>query len=139
MSKKETKTKEPKSLIQKWTEWLTGWSKSRPSNEFSYGKGMDRVSMKLPKSVEEQLKMVNVMQMLDQYPYDYKLKLEFFNMIAPYGTTLNQPVSLELLGYAGTETYILLYQDMLLRPLSQGAANMFQEIIQEILPASSAE
>lgn len=126
--------KEKKSLLDRWSEWLGIRTKSRPSNEFSYGKGMDKVIMRLPKSVEEQFKLVNMMEVLDQFPNDYKLKLEFFNMIAQYGTTLDQPVSMTLLGYGGTETYISLYCDLLLRPLSQGAATKLQETITEILP-----
>ena len=126
--------KEKKSLLDRWAEWLGLRSKSRPSNEFSYGKGLDKVTMKLPRNVEEQFKMVNMMQVLDQFPNDYKLKLEFFNLIAPYGTVMNQTVSMELLGYAGTETYISLYSDLLLRPLSQGAATKLQDMITEILP-----
>lgn len=126
--------KEKKSLLDRWSEWLGIRTKSRPSNEFSYGKGMDKVTMRLPKSVEEQFKLVNMMEVLDQFPNDYKLKLEFFNMIAQYGTTLDQPVSMTLLGYDGTETYISLYCDLLLRPLSQGAATKLQETITEILP-----
>lgn len=126
--------KEKKSLLDRWSEWLGIRSKSRPSNEFSYGKGMDKVTMRLPKSVEEQFKLVNMMEVLDQFPNDYKLKLEFFNMIAQYGTTLDQPVSMTILGYDGTETYISLYCDLLLRPLSQGAATKLQETITEILP-----
>lgn len=126
--------KEKKSLLDRWSEWLGLRGKSRPANEFSYGKGMDKVTMRLPKSVEEQFKLVNMMEVLDQFPNDYKLKLEFFNMIAQYGTTLDQPVSMTLLGYDGTETYISLYCDLLLRPLSQGAATKLQETITEILP-----
>ena len=126
--------KEKKSLLDRWSEWLGIRTKSRPSNEFSYGKGMDKVTMRLPKSVEEQFKLVNMMEVLDQFPNDYKLKLDFFNMIAQYGTTLDQPVSMTLLGYDGTETYISLYCDLLLRPLSQGAATKLQETITEILP-----
>lgn len=126
--------KEKKSLLDRWSEWLGIRSKSRPSNEFSYGKGMDKVTMRLPKSVEEQFKLVNMMEVLDQFPNDYKLKLEFFNMIAQYGTALDQPVSMTILGYDGTETYISLYCDLLLRPLSQGAATKLQETITEILP-----
>lgn len=127
-------TEKKKSLFERWGEWIGGRSKSRPSNEFSYGTGMDKVTMKLPRNVEEQFKLVNMMQVLDQFPNDYKLKLEFFNMIAQYGTTLNQQVSMELLGYDGTETYISLYCDLLLRPLSQGAATKLQETILKILP-----
>lgn len=123
-----------KNLLDRWVEWLGLRSKTRPSNEFSYGKGMDKVTIKLPRSVEEQFKLVNMMEVLDQYPNDYKLKLEFFNMIAPYGTTMNQPVNMTLLGYAGTETYISLYCDLLLRPLSQGAVTNLQETIMSILP-----
>ena len=126
--------KEKKSLLDRWSEWLGLRSKSRPSNEFSYGKGLDRVTIKLPRNVEEQFKMVNMMQVLDQFPNDYKLKLEFFNLISPYGSIMNQTVSMELLGYAGTETYISLYSDLLLRPLSQGAATKLQDTITEILP-----
>ena len=126
--------KEKKSLLDRWSEWLGLRGKSRPSNEFSYGKGIDKVTMRLPKSVEEQFKLVNMMTVLDQFPNDYKLKLEFFNMIAQYGTTLDQPVSMTILGYDGTETYISLYCDLLLRPLSQGAATKLQETITEILP-----
>ena len=126
--------KEKKSLLDRWSEWLGLRGKSRPSNEFSYGKGMDKVTMRLPKSVEEQFKLVNMMEVLDQFPNDYKLKLEFFNAIAQYGTTLDQPVNMTLLGYDGTETYISLYCDLLLRPLSQGAATKLQETIMEILP-----
>lgn len=126
--------KEKKSLLDRWSEWLGLRGKSRPSNEFSYGKGMDKVTMRLPKSIEEQFKLVNMMEVLDQFPNDYKLKLEFFNTIAQYGTTLDQPVSMTLLGYDGTETYISLYCDLLLRPLSQGAATKLQEMIKEILP-----
>lgn len=129
--------KEKKSLLDRWSEWLGLRGKSRPSNEFSYGKGMDKVTMRLPKSVEEQFKLVNMMTVLDQFPNDYKLKLEFFNMIAQYGTTLDQPVSMTLLGYDGTETYISLYCDLLLRPLSQGAATKLQETITEILPSTT--
>lgn len=129
--------KEKKSLLDRWSEWLGLRGKSRPSNEFSYGKGMDKVTMRLPKSVEEQFKLVNMMEVLDQFPNDYKLKLEFFNMIAQYGTTLDQPVSMALLGYDGTETYISLYCDLLLRPLSQGAATKLQETIKEILPSTT--
>lgn len=126
--------KEKKSLLDRWSEWLGIRGKSRPSNEFSYGKGMDKVTMRLPKSVEEQFKLVNMMEVLDQFPNDYKLKLDFFNAIAQYGTTLDQPVNMTLLGYDGTETYISLYCDLLLRPLSQGAATKLQETIMEILP-----
>lgn len=126
--------KEKKSLLDRWGEWLGIRSKSRPSNEFSYGKGVDRVTIRLPKSVEEQLKLVNMANVLEQFPNDYKLKLEFFNMIAPYGTVMNQQVNMTLLGYAGTETYISLYCDVLLRPLSQGAVADLQEKIMEILP-----
>lgn len=129
--------KEKKSLLDRWSEWLGLRGKSRPSNEFSYGKGIDKVTMRLPKSVEEQFKLVNMMEVLDQFPNDYKLKLEFFNMIAQYGTTLDQPVSMTLLGYDGTETYISLYCDLLLRPLSQGAATKLQETIKEILPSTT--
>ena len=71
--------KEKKSLIDRWAEWLGMRAKSRPSTEYSYGKGVDKVTMRLPRNVEEQFKMVNVMQVLDQFPNDYKLKLEFFN------------------------------------------------------------
>ena len=123
-----------KTLFERWGDWITGRSKSRPANEFSYGKGMDKVTMKLPKSVEEQFKLVNMMQALEQFPNDYKLKLDFFNMIAPYGTTLDQPVSMDILGYAGVELYISMYIDLLLRPLSQGAATAIQNTITEILP-----
>lgn len=123
-----------KSLLDRWGEWLGIRSKSRPSNEFSYGKGMDKVIMRLPKSVEEQFKLVNMANVLEQFPNDYKLKLEFFNMIAPYGIVMNQQVNMTLLGYAGTETYISLYCDILLRPLSQGAVADLQEKIMEILP-----
>lgn len=123
-----------KSLIDRWEEWIKGRSKSRPSNEFSYGKGMDKVTMKLPRSVEEQFKMVTSLKLLDQYPNDYKLRVDFFNLIAPYGTILNQPVSMELLGYTGVETYISMYSDLLLRPLHQGAVTKIQEAIMEILP-----
>lgn len=126
--------KEKKSLLERWGEWLGIRSKSRPSNEFSYGKGIDKVTIKLPKSVEEQFKLVNMANVLEQFPNDYKLKLEFFNMIAPYGTIMNQPVNMTLLGYAGTETYISLYCDVLLRPLSQGAVADLQDKIMEILP-----
>lgn len=126
--------KEKKSLLDRWMEWLGIRSKSRPSNEFFYGKGMDKVTMRLPKSVEEQFKLVNMANVLEQFPNDYKLKLEFFNMIAPYGTVMNQQVNMTLLGYAGTETYISLYCDVLLRPLSQGAEADLQEKIMEILP-----
>lgn len=126
-----------KTLLERWAEWLGLRSKTRPSNEFSYGKNMDKVTMKLPRNVEEQFKLVNMMQVLDQYPNDYKLKLEFFNMIAPYGTTMNQTVNMTLLGYAGTETYISLYCDVLLRPLSQGAVADLQEKILEILPETT--
>ena len=126
--------KEKKSLLERWGEWLGIRSKSRPSNEFSYGKGMDKVTMKLPRNVEEQFKLVNMANVLEQFPNDYKLKLEFFNMIAPYGTILNQQVNMTLLGYAGTETYISLYCDVLLRPLSQGAVADLQDKIMEILP-----
>lgn len=129
--------KEKKSLLDRWSEWLGLRGKSRPSNEFSYGKGIDKVTMRLPKSVEEQFKLVNMMTVLDQFPNDYKLKLEFFNMIAQYGTTLDQPVSMTTLGYDGTETYISLYCDLLLRPLSQGAATKLQETIKEILPSTT--
>ena len=123
-----------KSLLERWSDWILNRSKTRPSNEFSYGKGIDKVTMKLPKSVEEQFKLVNMMQVLEQYPNDYKLKQEFFNLIAPYGTTMNQTVNMVLLGYAGTETYISLYCDVLLRPLAQGAATDLQDKIMEILP-----
>lgn len=126
--------KEKKSLLDRWGEWLGIRSKSRPSNEFSYGKGVDRVTIRLPKSVEEQFKLVNMANVLEQFPNDYKLKLEFFNMIAPYGTVMNQQVNMTLLGYAGTETYISLYCDVLLRPLSQGAVADLQEKIMGILP-----
>lgn len=127
-------SEQKKSLLARWGDWIKSRSKSRPSNEYSYGKGMDKVTMKLPKSVEEQFKLVNMMQALEQFPNDYKLKLDFFNMIAPYGTTLNQPVSMDILGYAGVETYISMYIDLLLRPLSQGAAIAIQNTIMEILP-----
>lgn len=123
-----------KTIWERWTDWLSGRSKTRPSNEASYGKDMDKVTMKLPRSVEEQFKLVNMMHLIDQYPNDYKARLEFFNMIAPYGTTLNQPISMEILGYAGVETYIYMYSDLLLRPLSQGAATKLEETIMEILP-----
>ena len=126
--------KEKKSLLDRWGEWLGIRSKSRPSNEFSYGKGVDRVTIRLPKSEEEQFKLVNMANVLEQFPNDYKLKLEFFNMIAPYGNVMNQQVNMTLLGYAGTETYISLYCDVLLRPLSQGAVADLQEKIMEILP-----
>lgn len=126
--------KEKKSLLDRWGEWLGIRSKSRPSNEFSYGKGVDRVTIRLPKSVEEQFKLVNMANVLEQFPNDYKLKLEFFNMIAPYGTVMNQQVNMTLLGYAGTETYISLYCDVLLHPLSQGAVADLQEKIMGILP-----
>ena len=95
---------------------------------------MDKITIKLPRSVEEQFKMVNLMNVLEQFPNDYKLKLEFFHLIAPYGSVLNQPVTMELLGYAGTETFISMYCDLLLRPLSQGAATKLQDTIMEILP-----
>lgn len=126
--------KKKKSFLDRWGEWISGRSKTRPSNEYSYGKGMDKVTIKLPRSVEEQFKMVNLMNVLEQFPNDYKLKLEFFHLIAPYGSVLNQPVTLELLGYAGTETFISMYCDLLLRPLSQGAATKLQDTIMEILP-----
>lgn len=128
------KEQKKKTIWDRWIDWLTGRSKTRPSNEASYGKGMDKVTMKLPRSVEEQFKMVNMMNLVDQYPYDYKTRLEFFNMIAPYGTTLNQTVTMEILGYAGVEVYISMYSDLLLRPLSQGAATKLEETIMQILP-----
>ena len=123
-----------KTVWERWTEWLTPRSKTRPSNEASYGKDMDKVLMKLPRSVEEQFKLVNMMHLVDQYPNDWKTRLEFFNMIAPYGTTLNQTVTMEVLGYAGVETYISMYCDLLLRPLSQGAATKLEQTIMQILP-----
>lgn len=130
--------KKEKSIFDKWTEWFTGRGKSRPSNEFSYGKGIEKVTMKLPRSVEEQFKLVHMMHLLDEYPHDYKTRLDFFNMISQYGTYLNQPVSMETLGYAGVETYISMYIDMLLYPLSQGAVTKLQETITEILPTAAA-
>lgn len=126
-----------KSILDRWAEWLTGRSKSRPSNVCYYGKGVDKVTMKLPRSVEEQFKLVNTMQVLEQFPNDYKLKLDFFNMIANYGTIMNQQVSMELLDYSGVETYIAMYCDLLLRPLSQGAATKLQETMMEFLPEAT--
>lgn len=123
-----------KTLFERWGEWLGMRSKSRPANEFSYGIGVDRVTMKLPRNVEEQFKLVNMMHVIDDFPHDYKLKLDFFNSIAPYGTIMNQTVSMELLGYDGVETYMSLYMDLLLRPLSQGAATKLQDTIIQILP-----
>lgn len=123
-----------KTLFERWGEWLGMRSKSRPANEFSYGTGVDRVTMKLPRNVEEQFKLVNMMHVIDDFPHDYKLKLDFFNSIAPYGTIMNQTVSMELLGYDGVETYMSLYMDLLLRPLSQGAATKLQDTIIQILP-----
>lgn len=128
-----------KSLFERWSEWIGSRSKTRPTNEFSYGRGADKVIMKLPRSVEEQFKLVNMMKVIDQYPNDYKLKLEFFNMIAPYGTTLGQTVTMDLLEYTGTETYISMYCDLLLRPLSQGAATKLQNTILDMLPELTTE
>lgn len=136
MSEKTVKTeKKVKSIFERWSEWIRGKSKTRPSNTTSYGKGMEQVTITLPKSVEEQLKLVNMMQLLDTYPNDYKLKMEFFNEIAKHGTTLNQPVSYSLLGYAGVELYITMYCDLLLRPLSLGAADKIEATIMELLPS----
>ena len=127
-------TEKKKTVLERWAEWISGRTKNRPSNEVSYGKDMDKVTMRLPKSVEEQLKLVNLMQVMEQFPNDYKVKLEFFRMVAPYGTTLNQQVTLDILGYAGAEVYISMYCDLLLRPLSQGAASKLEETIMEMLP-----
>lgn len=126
-----------KTLYERWSEWLAGRSKTRPSNEVSYGKGVDKVIMKLPRSVEEQFKLVNMMQVINLYPADYKTKIDFFNMIAPYGTAYGQPVTMENLGYAGAETYIAMYCDLLLRPLSQGAEAKTEEAMKEFLPEAT--
>ena len=131
------KSQKPKSIYDRWSDWLFSRSKTRPSNEISYGKGIDKVTMKLPRSVEEQFKMVNMMQVLNMYPADYKVKLEFFNMIAPYGTLYGQSVTMENLGYAGAETYIAMYSDLLLRPLSQGAEAKTEEAMKEFLPQAT--
>ena len=65
-------TEKKKNIFERWGDWISGRSKSRPSNEFSYGTGMDKVTMKLPRNVEEQFKLVNMMQVLDQFPNDYE-------------------------------------------------------------------
>ena len=126
--------KKKKSLLDLWQAFIGNKSKTRPENVASYGDGMDKMTMRLPKSVQEQLKLVNMMNLVDSYPNDWELQIKFFREIAPHCNYLKETPTLEMLGFEGTQELITLYADLLLRPLSQRAAMKIQTTIQTLLP-----
>lgn len=129
-----------KSIFERWNDFIRGRSETRPEPRASYGSGMDRVDMKLPKSVELQLKLVNMMHLMDEYPNDWSVQVNFFKEIAPFCTVANQIPTMDMLGYIETQELITMYADLLLRPLSQRAATRLQQTIATLLPTrESAE
>lgn len=124
-----------KSIWDKWSERIKSKSETRPDNVASYGSTLDKTTISLPKSVAEQLKLVNMMHVLDEYPNDWKLRLEFLNEIVNYTLYLGNPVTIEMLGYESCEELITLYCDLLLRPLSLRAAEKIERTIVTLLPA----
>lgn len=127
--------KKKESIFTRWKEHIKSRSGSRPSNTVSYGSTLDRTTISLPKSVEEQLKLVNMMYLLDSYPNDWKIRLDFLNEIVQHTLYLNKPVTVEMLGYESCEELIALYCDLLLRPLSLRAAEKLERTIMTLLPA----
>lgn len=126
--------KEKKTVWDKWTDFIKGKSKTRPSNIASYGQGMEKMEMRLPKSVQEQLKLVNEMNLMDTYPNDWQVQVNFFNDIAPNCSYLNQTPTMDMLGYDGVQELMTMYADLLLRPLSHRAAMKVQQTIETLLP-----
>lgn len=127
--------KKKKTIWERWSERIKQKSETRPDNSASYGTELDKTHIILPKSVAEQLKLVNMMELLDNYPNDWKIKIEFLNEIIPYTTYLGNSVTMDMLGYEGCDELIALYCDLLLRPLSLRAAEKIEKTIMTLLPA----
>lgn len=128
----ENKEKKP-SIIDKWSSFLAG-RKGRPENQISYGKGLDKITIRLPKSVYAQLELVNLWETMDLYPNDFELKTKFINKILPYTTFLDSKVeSIETLGYDRIGVLIVMYGDLLLAPLSRRGQEKIAQTIEEYL------
>lgn len=120
-------------MLDKWKDFIGKKNKSRPDNTFSYGQNMDKITIRLPKTVYAQLELVNLKESMDAFPYDFDLKMKFINKILPLTTYLERPVDLETLGYENIEVLITLYCDVLLSPLSQRAQEKMTQTIEKIL------
>jgi hypothetical protein len=132
----ENKVEEKESIWDKWKDFVLGKRKSanRPQNTITYGDEFNRFTVSLPKTVYEQLELVNLYDSMSAFPYDFKLKMEFVNKILPYTTYLNKKVnSVEELSYADIETLIIVYGDGLLLPLSQRGRQATTQTIEELL------
>lgn len=130
----EEKKEKKKSVWDRWNDFVRGRSETRPETTASYGEGFDRVVMRLPKSVELQLKLVNMMRLMDDYPNDWTVQVNFFKEIAPHCTVAQQIPTMDMLGFVETQELITMYADLLLRPLSQRAATKLQKTITTLLP-----
>lgn len=127
---------EEKSIWERWKEFIFNKKKngSRPNNTITYGSEFNKITVSLPKTVYEQLELVNLYDSMDAFPYDFKLKMEFVNKILPYTTYLNRKInSVEELSYEDIETLIIVYGDGLLLPLSQRSREATAETIEELL------
>lgn len=130
----DKKEKKP-SIWDKWTNWVNSRGKTRPSTTASWGKGMDKITISLPKSIYAQMKLVSLRNLMEQYPNDFSVKESFLKEILPLTTFCGKQVeSPDELGYARTEVLITMYCDLLLAPLSQGVQEMTIQTIQEVLP-----
>lgn len=136
MDEKKTETApQKKSIWQRWKEWCANLGMTRPETTASWGTGMDKISITLPKSVYAQMKLVNMKNAMADYPHDYQLKEAFLKQILPLTTFCGKPVeSPDELGYARTEVLIDMYCDLLLAPLSQRAQDETSRTILQILP-----
>lgn len=135
MDEKKDQKSKPKSLLKRWQEWVSSRGKTRPETSFSWGKGMEKITISLPKSVYQQMRLVSLKDSMNAYPYDYSIRESFLKEILPLtqycGNAVSDP---EILGYARCEVLISMYCDLLLAPLSQRVQEMTRQTIMTILP-----
>lgn len=132
----EEQKQQKESIISRWTNFFKSKQEqgSRPLTQFSYGEGMDKITIRLPKTVYEQMELVNLNDLMKQYPYDLSTKKLFLEKILPLTIYLEKPVSdINMLSLDKIETLIIVYCDALLSPLSQRVQEKTVQTIEEIL------
>lgn len=126
---------EKKTIWERWKEWVGRLGRTRPETAASWGTGMDKIRITLPKSVYAQMKLVAMKNAMSDYPHDYSIKEAFLKEILPLTTYCGQPVeNPDILGYARTEVLVDMYCDLLLAPLSQRVQEETTKTITQLLP-----
>lgn len=126
-----------KSLIDMWRDFVSNKS-DRPNGTASYGSGMDKVTIRLPKSIQEQAELVEIMLAMDTYPHDWAIRKQFIEKILKNTSYLSQEATWDNMGLDGIIELTTMYQDLLLRPLLEAAGRKMERTIMSLLPAAKS-